>query len=214
MKRIAAIALLTLFTGMSTLSAKVIATVNGYEITQKEADAFVKRVTRGRANYSMLKKKDRKRVIQELAKQKLLTRTAAKELSKKEKLAIWTDFYIRKHYKELQKKAKKELTVPEKYMADAELWIRKNAVNIPVTEEELKAEYEKRKKLFKDKKTGKIVPFEKVKPLIAVELKKMKFVEQVMKDAKIDYNPKPKAAAKKKPKKKPAPKNTKSQAKQ
>ena len=214
MKRIAAIALLTLFTGMSALSAKVIATVNGYEITQKEADAFVKRVTRGRANYSMLKKKDRKRVIQELAKQKLLTRMAAKELSRQEKLAIWTDFYIRKHYKELQKKAQKELSVPEKYMADAELWIRKNAVKIPVTEEELKAEYAKRKKLFKDKKTGKIVPFEKVKPLIAVELKKMKFVQQVMKDAKIDYNPKPKAAGKKKTQKKPAPKSTKKQAKQ
>jgi len=196
MKRIATIALLALFTGVSTLPAKVIATVNGYEITQKEADAFVKRVTRGRATYSMLKKKDRKRVIEELAKEKLLTRTAAKELTRKEKLAIWTDFYIRKHYKELQKKAQKELTVPEKYMADAELWIRKNAVKVPVTEEEMKAEYEKRKKLFKDKKTGKIVPFEKVKPLIAVELKKMKFVRQVMKNAKIDYHPKPKSTKK------------------
>jgi hypothetical protein len=190
MKRIAGIALITLAMGSTALSAKVIATVNGYEITQKEADAFVKRVTHGRATYNMLKKKDRQRVIKELATQKLITRTAAKELSKKEKLAIWTDFYIRKHYKELQQKAKKELSVPEKYMADAELWVRKNAVKIPVTDAELKAEYEKRKRLFKNPKTGKIVPFEKVKPLIAAEVKKMKFVKEFMKKAKINYHPK------------------------
>ncbi|ADV46617.1 hypothetical protein [Nitratifractor salsuginis] len=194
MKRIAGIALIAVTMGVTALSAQVIATVNGYEITKKEADAFVKRVTHGRATFNMLKKKDQKRVIKELATQKLLTRTAAKELSKKEKLAIWTDLYIRKHYKELQQKAKKELSVPEKYMADAELWVRKNAAKIPVTDEELKAEYKKRKKLFKDPKTGKILPFEKVKPLIAFEVKKMKFVKEFMKKAKINYHPKAKTA--------------------
>lgn len=194
MKRIAGIALITVAMGMTTLSAQVIATVNGYEITKKEADAFVKRVTRGKATFNMLKKADQKRVIKELATQKLITRTAAKELTRKEKLAIWTDFYIRKHYKELQQKAKKELSVPEKYLADAELWVRKNAAKIPVTDEELKAEYEKRKKLFKDPKSGKILPFEKVKPLIAFEVKKMKFVKEFMKKAKINYHPKAKAS--------------------
>jgi vancomycin resistance protein YoaR len=195
-KRIVTATLIGLTLGGSALSAKTIATVNGYPITQKEADAFVKKVTKGRATYSMLKKEDRKRVIKELATNKLLTRTAAKELTKKEKRAIWTDVYIRKHYKELMKKAEKELTVPEKYMADAELWIRKKSRDINVTEEEMKAEYEKRKKLFKNPKTGKITPYEKVRPLIYMELKKMKFVKQVMKNAKIDYNPKPKSTKK------------------
>jgi len=209
MKRIVMAIIVGMVVGGAALSAKTIATVNGYPITLKEADAFVKKVTRGKATYSMLKKKDQKRVIQELATNKLLTRTAAKELTKKEKKAIWTDVYIRKHYKELMKKAEKELTVPEKYMADAELWIRKKSRDINVTEDEVKATYEKRKKFFKNPKTGKIAPYEQVRPLIFMELKKMKFVKQVMKDAKIDYHPKP--ANKKKATKKTS--DQKSQAK-
>jgi len=195
MKRYILAALLGL--GTISLQATVIATVNGYPITLKEANQFVKKVTRGRATYSMLKKEDRRRVIRELATNKLLTRTAAKELKRSEKKVIWTDYYIRKHYKELMKKAEKELTVDEKYQADAELWVRKHAASIPVSEEEMKAEYKKRKKLFKDPKTGKILPFEKVKPLIEFELKKIKFVKQFMEKAKIDYNPKPKKSSKK-----------------
>ena len=183
--------------GAVSLQATVIATVNGYPITLKEANQFVKKVTQGRATYSMLKKEDRRRVIQELATNKLLTRTAAKELKRSEKKVIWTDYYIRKNYKKLMKKAEKELTVDEKYQADAELWVRKHAASIPVTEEEMRAEYKKRKKLFKDPKTGKILPFEKVRPLIEFELKKIKFVKQFMKKAKIDYNPKPKKSSKK-----------------
>ena len=196
MKRIVVATILGIAMGGVALSAKTIATVNGYPITQKEADAFVKRVTRGRATYSMLKKADRKRVIKELATNKLLTRTAAKELTKKEKRAIWTDVYIRKHYKELMQKAEKELTVPEKYMADAELWVRKKSRDVNVTEEELKTEYKKRKKLFKNPKTGKVASYEQVKPLIYMELKKMKFVKQFMKNAKIDYNPPTKSSKK------------------
>jgi len=197
--------------GALSLNATVIATVNGYPITLKEANQFVKKVTRGRATYSMLKKEDRRRVIQELATNKLLTRTAAKELKRSEKKVIWTDYYIRKHYKELMRKAEKELSVEDKYRADAELWVRKKSAKIPVTEEEMRAEYKKRKKLFKDPKTGKILPFEKVRPLIEFELKKIKFVKQMMEKAKIDYNPKPqkKKASKKGSQKKSSKKSDK-----
>ena len=83
MKRMMMATLIGVALGGSVLSAKTIATVNGYPITQKEADAFVKKVTKGKATYSMLKKEDRKRVIKELATEKLLTRLAAKELSRK-----------------------------------------------------------------------------------------------------------------------------------
>ncbi len=196
MRRITGITLIALSIGAATLSAKVIATVNGYEITQKEADRFVKRITKGRANFSMLKRKDQKRVIKELAHQKLITRTAAKELSKKEKLAIWTDLYIRKHYKELQQKARRSLSVREKYLADAELWIRKKSANIPVSEEEIKAEYQKRKRLFKDPTSGKILPLKRVRPLIAMEIKKRKFIKEFLKKATIDYAPKAKSKKK------------------
>ncbi len=197
MKHIAKVAMFSFFVGTTLLSAKVIATVNGYPITLQEADTIVKRATKGKAKYYMLKSNDRRRVIQELARRTALTHTASKELSKQEKLAVWTEYYIKKHYKELQKKAKATLSVREKYIADTDLWVRKNAFKIPVTEEEMKAEYNKHKKLFKDRRTGKIVPFEKVKGLIAVELKKKKFVNKFLKTIKINYNPKSKTQKKK-----------------
>ncbi len=189
MKRIARVALLGFLIGGTLVSAKTIARVNGYAITLKDANSFVKRATKGKATYYMLKKNDRRRVIQELARRTFLTHTASKELSQKEKLAVWTELYIRKHYKELQRKAKSSLSVNEKYLADTDLWVRKNAFKIPVTEAEMKAEYNKHKKLFKDRRTGKIVPFEKVKTLIAVELKKRKFVKGFLKKMKINYSP-------------------------
>ncbi len=180
---------------ISPLSAKVIATVNGYPITLKEANAFVKRATRGKATYSKLKPADKKKVIKALATDKLVMETATRELNKREKYAIWVDFYVRKHYKELLEKAKKELTVKEKKAANADFWVRKKSANIKVTEAELKKAYKKNKRFFKNRKTGKIAPYSKVKPLLIMQVKQQKFVKKLMKKAKINYNPK--AATKK-----------------
>ncbi len=183
------VAILLVLAG-STLSAKVIATVNGYPITLKEANAFVKKATRGQANYSMLKKADRKKVIRAIATDKLIMEEAKQEVPARDQELLITDYYVRKHYKELAKKAKKSLSKREQSMAVADAWVRKKSMKYDVSDEEVQQAYEKSKKLFKDKKTGKIVPLEKVKPIIVMQLKQKKFVEDLMKEAKIEMGSK------------------------
>jgi len=180
---------------IAPLSAKTIATVNGYPITLKEANAFVKRATRGKATYARLKSADKKKVIKALATDKLVMETATRQLSKKEKYAIWVDYYVRKHYKELLAKAKKELSVREKKAANADFWVRKKSARIKVTDAEIKKAYARNKRFFKNKKTGKIAPLSRVKPLLMMQVKQQKFVRKLMKKAKINYSPK--VAAKK-----------------
>jgi hypothetical protein len=175
---------------ISPLSAKVIATVNGYPITLKEANSYVKRLSRGKATYDRLKPADKKQVIKALATDKLVMETATKSLNKREKYAVWVDFYVRKHYKELLAKAKKDLSVREKKMANADFWVRKKSAKIKVTEAELKKAYKRNKRFFIDRKTKKAVPYSKVKPLLIMKVKQQKFVKQLMKRAKINYNPK------------------------
>ncbi|WP_457606518.1 LysM peptidoglycan-binding domain-containing protein [Nitratifractor sp.] len=186
MKKILAAIVVALALGGLPLSAKVIATVNGYPITLKDANAFVKKATKGRATYNMLKKKDKDRVIKALAADKLIMEEAKKEVPKKDQDLIITQAYIRMHFKELMKKAKKSLSARQKAMAIADVWVRKHAMDIEVSDEEIQKAYDKNKKFFKNKKTGKIVPLEKVKPIIAMQLKQKKFVEQLMKEAKIE----------------------------
>ena len=176
----------------SSLNAKVVATVNGYPISLKEANHFVKKATKGKATYSRLKPADKKRVIKALATDKLVMESARRQLSTKEKYAIWVDLYVRKHYKEILAKAKKNLSVREKKIANADYWIRKKASRIKVTEAEMKQAYKKNKRFFKNKKTGKIAPYSRVKPILRMEIQKQKFLKRLMKKAKINYHPKSK----------------------
>jgi len=171
-------------------SAKVIATVNGYPITLEEANRFVKNVTHGQATFYMLKKKDRLKVIHSLASNELIVNRAQKELSQKEKDAVFVDFYVRKHYKELVQKARKSLTLAEKKIAEGDLWVRKNSAPIKVTEQEVRETYNKNKRLFTNPRTGKVAPFDKVKGLIYTQLKQKKFVDSLMKNAKIEMGSK------------------------
>ena len=177
-----------LFSGIAT--AKVIATVDGYPITLKEANAFVKKATRGQATYMMLKKKDRMMVVRAIAADKLIIHRAAEAVPSRDKTLLITDLYVRKHFKELAKKAEKSLSKREKEMAVADAWVRKSSASIPVSDAEVKKTYEKNKRFFKNRKTGKIAPLEKVKPLIVMQLRQKKFVEQLMKNAKIEMGSK------------------------
>jgi len=190
LKRTMATVALTAVLFAAPLAAKVIATVDGVPITLKDANRFVKKVTHGRATYSMLKKKDRQRVIQAVATDKLIMAKAKEEVPKKIQEQAIVDFYIRKNIKTILKKAQKELSSREKGMAVADVWVRKMSADINVTDAEAKKAYEKNKRLFKDRKTGKIVPFEKVKPLVIMQLKQKKFVDRLMKNAKIEMGSK------------------------
>ena len=141
----------------TSVSAKIIAKVNGYPITEKEANAVLKVVTKGKVKYSQLRPKDKRALIKRLAVNKLVVKTAYKSLSKKER-----DFVI------------------------ANAWMGQKARRVKVTEAEMKAAYKKNKRLFKDKK-GKIVPYKKVRALIKMQLQQKKVVDRLMKKAKIVY---------------------------
>ena len=190
MKRFIGIAVLGAALSLSTVAAKVIATVDGYPITLKEANAFVKKATKGRATYNQLSKKDKKMVIKAVATNKLIVEKAAEAVPDRDKKLLITDFYVGKHYRELEKKAQKSLSKQEKDMAVADAWVRKNAASIEVSDEEVKKLYEKNKKFFKNRKTGKIAPLEKVRPLIVMQIKQKKFVDELIKNAKIEMGSK------------------------
>ena len=104
----------------SAITAKVIGTVNGYPITEKEANKLLKVLTNGKVKYSQLKPKDKKEIVKRLAVDKLVIKTAYRQLSKKER-----DFVI------------------------ANAWMAKKTRNIKVSTAEAKKAYDANKQLFK-----------------------------------------------------------------
>ena len=155
MRRYAAAILAGLVLGSGAASAKVIGRVDGFPITEKEANAFLKVVTKGKLKYHQLRTKDKKDVIKRLATDALLIGMAKKQLSTLERNQVIVNYWLS------QKITK--VTVPDKEIRDA---------------------YDKNKKLFKGPK-GEILPYEQVKEMIAVSLKQKKYVAQLMEKAKI-----------------------------
>ncbi len=110
--------ILTLTT--ASVSAKVIGTVNGYAITEKEANNLLKVLTKGKVKYAQLSPKDKREIVKRLAVDKLVIKTAYKSLSKKER-----DFVI------------------------ANAWMAKKIRGVRVTNAEAKKAYNANKRLFK-----------------------------------------------------------------
>lgn len=104
----------------STITAKVIGSVNGYSITEKEANKLLKVLTHGKVKYSQLKPKDKREIVKRLAVDKLVIKTAYRSLSKKER-----DFVI------------------------ANAWMAKKIRGVKVTNSEAKKAYNANKQLFK-----------------------------------------------------------------
>lgn len=104
----------------TAVSAKVVGTVNGYKITQKQADKLVKVLTHGKVKYSQLKPKDKAVIIKRLAVDTLVIKSAYRGLSKKER-----DFVI------------------------ANAWMAKKTRGIKISDAEAKRAYNKNKALFK-----------------------------------------------------------------
>ncbi len=140
------------------LSAKTIATVNGYAIDEKEANAFLKIATKGKLTYNKLRKKDKIDLVQRLAVDKLVLKTAMKETKKKEQENIIAGY-----------------------------WLRKKASKYNISDREIKEAYKENKKFLKDKK-GKTIPLAKVKEMIKNSIAQKKAVAKMMKKAKIVMN--------------------------
>jgi hypothetical protein len=134
----------------------VIATVNGIKIYKRDADKFLKLATKGKvSDLDKLSKKHQKDVIKNLASTALI-----------------------------EAKAKKEVTQKEKNKLAAQYWMGKKLKKIKVSDGEAKKFYKANKKAFKGK-NGKLVPFEKVKNYISMNIKQQKLIKKLMKSAKI-----------------------------
>jgi LysM repeat protein len=141
--------------GTTVLTAKVIGRVNGYPITEKAANAFLKIVTKGKLKYHQLRPKDKKDVVQRIAVDALLIGMAKKKLSEQERNQVVVNF-----------------------------WLAQKIHDVKVEEKAIEEAYTSNKKFFKDT-NGEILPFEKVKDVVAVSLKQKKYVAQLMEKAKI-----------------------------
>ena len=139
----------------TSIYAKVIATVNGYPIYEKEANTFLKVATKGKATYKVLTKKDKKALVDRLAVDKLVLKTALKEISQVEQDRVIAGY-----------------------------WLQKKVAKVKIGNKEIKKAYKENKKFFKDKK-GKTLPYAKVKDIIKTSLLQKKVVAKLMKKAKV-----------------------------
>ena len=139
----------------SSMSAKVIGRINGYPVTEKEANHFLKIVTKGKLKFHQLRPKDKQDVIKRIAVDSLLIGMARKEVPYTERNQVVVNY-----------------------------WLSKKIKDMTVSDMETRKAYDSNKKLFKDS-DGKILPFDKVKDMIAISIKQKKYVAQLMEKARI-----------------------------
>jgi len=157
MKKILILLGLGLFISTSTVSAGTAATVNGMKITVNEANKALKVLTKGKMTWAKLPKDGKQQLIQMLAPAKLVSVAAKKQLSKKEKEAALTGF-----------------------------WMQKKMSKVKVSDKEAKSAYDKMKKAAKASKSKKKLPtFKKAKNSIKMQIAQEKVVSKLMKKAKI-----------------------------
>jgi len=142
-----------------TRSAKaVVATVNGHKILKKEADAHLKKITQGKVeNFDHLPKKQRLRLIQEIALPIVALDSAQKELSEEEKEAVYS-----------------------------RLWMQKEALKIKITDEQVKDVYDRLKQRSEENNTTKNIPtFDSIKNKMKSQMIEKQLIGNLMKDVEI-----------------------------
>ncbi|SFV70730.1 Cell binding factor 2 precursor [hydrothermal vent metagenome] len=82
--------------------AKTAATVNGIVITIEEADKALDILTKGKKKWSELPEDARKQLIQMMAPSKLVAEASEKALSKKEREAALSGFWMQKKMREIK----------------------------------------------------------------------------------------------------------------
>jgi hypothetical protein len=141
----------------TTIMAKTAGTVNGMIITVNEANKALNVLTKGQKTWSTLPLEGKKQLIQMMAPSKLVAAKANKTLTKKEKEAALSGF-----------------------------WMQKNMAKTKVTDKEAKSIYNKMKAAAKKVKNKQKIPaFEAAKNNIKMQLAQEKVVAKLMKNAKI-----------------------------
>jgi len=139
-------------------SKAVVATVNGEKVIKKEADAYIKKRTKGQIkDFDTLPKAQRKRLIGEMA------------------ISILAE-----------KKAKSDLTDREKNAIYAKVWMQKEILKSPVSDEEVKKVYDELKdKSLKKDSTKPIPDFDKIKSNMKIQMTEKKVIDKLTNDANI-----------------------------
>ena len=148
---------LTLALGTTVMYAKTAGTVNGMIITVEEADKALNVISKGTEKWDALDAGKKKQVIQMMAPAKLVAVKSEKSLTKKEKEAALSGF-----------------------------WMQKKMSETEVTDAEAKAIYDKMKaSALKAKSTQAIPEFEAAKNSIKRQIAQEKVISELMKSAKV-----------------------------
>ena len=157
MKKILVTLGLALFLGTASASAATAGTVNGIKITVNEANKALKALTKGKMTWAKLPKDGRKQLIQMMAPSKLVASASRNQLTKKEKEAALSGF-----------------------------WMQKKMSKIKISDKQAKTAYSKMKTAAKKAKSKQKIPdFSKAKNNIKMQLAQEKVVSKLMKKAKI-----------------------------
>jgi len=137
-------------------ASAVVATVDGIAIKKGDADKFLALASKGRAtDLDLLPKKQKDALLKGYAVSVLIEHKAAKEIPMKVKNKLAASY-----------------------------WAKQEMAKIKIDDKEAKAQYEKNKKMYKDK-SGKIMEYDKVSQYVKMQLKQQKFNEQLISNAKI-----------------------------
>jgi len=157
MKKILALLGLALVLSTTAIVAKTAGTVNGMNITVKEANKALEVLTKGQKTWDTLPADGKKQLIQMMAPAKLVSAKAKKSLSKKERDAALSGF-----------------------------WMQKKMAETKVSDKDAKSTYDKMKKAAKKAKSKRKIPaFDAIKNNIKMQLAQEKVVAKLMKNAKI-----------------------------
>lgn len=136
----------------------VIATVNDHKIIKKEADSYLKQRTKGKVtDFDYLPPEQRKRLVQELSLPILVTDSAKKQLSEEEKEMVYT-----------------------------RAWMRKEALKMNITDEQVMGVYNGlTHEARENNSTAAIPPFDTIKDRLKIQMLEKALVANLMKDVDI-----------------------------
>ena len=157
MKKTLAILGLTLALGTTAMYAKTAGTVNGIIITVEEANKALTILSKGTEKWETLTAEKKKQVIQMMAPSKLVAEKSAKSLTKKEKEAALSGF-----------------------------WMQKKMAATEITDKDAKVVYDKMKAAALKAKSKQPIPeFEVAKNSIKMQIAQEKVISDLMKSAKV-----------------------------
>ncbi len=139
-------------------SNTVVATVNGENIIKRDVDKYISQRTKGQVDdFDFLPKKQQLMLIKEMSIVTLAQISAKKEMNEQEKIAVFT-----------------------------RLWMQKEALKYPVSDEHLKSVYDNLKKEAIESKSNKPIPeFDSIKRKMKARISEKIIVDKLMEDVNI-----------------------------